>query len=156
LRSAFEFLAFQWPLAFINVSKRRTMAMNVWVGLGLGIVIGLLLGVLSAALLFLRRVQKAPNPMASPEMALLRTERDTLRIERDAVRAEADQLRADVAAMRTKQASEALARQSLEMELAMVKPMLARASSEKDTLLMDVIGLRSENEKLQQQIKAAT
>jgi uncharacterized protein (DUF3084 family) len=139
------------------------MAMNVWVGLGLGIVIGMLLGVLGAALLFLRRVQKAPNPIAMPELALLRTERDTLRIERDAVRAEADQhradadlLRTDVATMRTKQTSEALARQSLEMELAMVKPMVARASAEKDTLLMDVIGLRSENEKLQEQIKAAT
>lgn len=124
------------------------MTPNVWIGLGLGIVIGLLLGLLGAALLFLRRLRKIQAPISPTELKQLRAERDSLRVERDGARADADQLRTDAAALRMKQTNETIAHQALEKELALIKPMLSRASSEKDQLLMEVISLRAENEKL--------
>jgi septal ring factor EnvC (AmiA/AmiB activator) len=129
--------------------------MDTWIGIGLGVVIGLLVGFLLAAYLLMRsraaRPQRdgAAQPPASPQAQrdtdLARAQVETLQTELQRAQSELGQARASIAALQTERAS-------LQNEIATVRPMLNRASSEKDKLLIDVISLKAENDTLRAEL----
>ena len=125
--------------------------METWIGIGLGVIIGLLLGVLLSAF-FLLRIRTRTQQQAAERLRVATQQAQTevlaeqgkLQALQDELRRVQNELKQAQTNLNTAQREQSTAQN----ELATLRPMLNRANSEKDNLLMDVIALRAENEQL--------